>query len=384
MLDKQEHNLRQEALPLNGQDCQTNKTFTRKRRRQQDQQGRSSTLQKKEPKEAGTWSESVLMQSFTFIIEKLDGKKKVSKRARRNVVEEEEKYCMGLAEVFAKRLERARQGKFTFLLVGRADAGRANPMNVLLGEDIVPGDVHHETLQVITYEHKIAENKFSIIDTPGLCDAPTDHVKDYVYVTRLEDGAPRFDGLWFVTPLLEADITDGEKRAIKLITRAYGSDAWRYSLIVFTHDEILEQGMAYQKIYQEKMECIRQEIARLTGEEIAAEIPAVAVASTPQKASDSKEWLSQLYVTVSTRMSDQGYLSFLLTTARRLKFLPLQSSRKSTQSIRINACPVNQPSASSRDQEEYICIDEEKGREIEQRMRNYLMNVAKRNSISFS
>ena len=369
MLDKQEYNSRQETLPLSSQKRQINNV----QKRGKGRKGGSGMRQENELKETGIWSEAMLMQNFESIIEKLDGKKEARRQARRNVVDDEGKCFM--AEVFEKRLERARRGKFTFLLVGHAGAGRANPVNALLGQEIVPEDEpKHDTLQVITYKHK--DDKFSIIDTPGLCDIPTEQRKDYVYVARLEDGAPRFDGLWFVTPLLEVGLTDGEKHAIELITHAYGRDAWRYSLIVLTYAQTLEQG--YQKIYQEKMGCIRQEIAHLAGEEIAAEIPVVAVASAAKIASDRKEWLSELYLAVSMRMSDQGYLSFLLTTAKRLKFSLLKGGRRVTKSIRIPVSVASQSPAAVKDQEEYIYIDEEKGRKIEQRMQDYLMNVSKR------
>ncbi len=372
MLDKQEYNSRQGTLQPSNQKRQINKAYAQKRGK--GRKGEGGIQLENESKEAGIWPEAVLMQNFESILEKLDGKKEARKQTRRNVVDDEGKRFM--AEVFTKRLERARRGKFTFLLVGRA--GRANPVNALLGEDVVPGDERvHDALQVITYEHKVADGNFSIIDTPGLCDTPIEYSKDYVYVTRLEDGAPRFDGMWFVTPLLEAGITDGEKRAIELITRAYGRDAWCYSLILLTYTQTLEQGAT--KIYQEKIECVRQEIARLTGEEIAAEIPAVAVASSAEIAPKRKEWLSDLYLAVSMRMSDQGYLSFLLTTAKRLKLLLLKSG--GAQSIRIHAYAANQSPATVKDQEGYIYIDEEKGCKIERRIQDYLMNVAKRNSV---
>lgn len=374
--------------------------------------------------EAGIYFEAAFAQNFAFIIEKLGVKKNSRKQIGRNVVEDEGKRFMELAEVFAKRLERARWEKFTFLLVGRAGANRAKPVNVLLSQDtaiqdteggslellclhpaapslvytrhskdssgstpskeVVPEDEQlHDTFQVTTYEHNEGESKFSIVDTPGLCNIPAEQRKDYTYQTRLEDGAPRFDGLWFVTPLLEAGITDGERYAMKLITQAYGSDAWRYAVILLTYDGVLEQEAAYQKIYQEKKESLRQEIARLVDEEVAAAIPVVPVACDAKTTPDGKEWLSELYVAVSTRMSDQGYLSFLLTTAKRLRFSLPKSPRKAARSIRISASASQNSFSPAKNHENSICIDEEKSRAIKRRMRDYLTNVAKRNRIAF-
>ena len=259
------------------------------------------------------------------------------------------------------------------------------PVNALVDEELVSEDEQsYDTFRVTTYEHNDGESKFSIIDTPGLCNIPNERGKDYIYQARLEDGAPRFDGLLFVSPLLEAGITDGERRAIELITQAYGSDAWRYSLVILTYDGVLEQKKIYQKLYQEKMECIRQEIARLMDEEVVAAIPAVPVACAAKTTPDGKEWLSELYVAVSTRISDQGYLSFLLTTAKRLKFALPKSCRKAVQSIRISTHSSQKSSFPIKDQENSICIDEEKSRAIKRRMHDYLMTVAKRNRISCS
>jgi hypothetical protein len=351
MLDKQDYNAKQENLLL----------------------------------EMGGWFEAALTQNFAFMTEKLGCKKNGRKQARRNVVEDERTYFMQMVEVFAKRLERARRKKFTFLLVGRAGAKRAKPINVLIGEEVMPEDEQlHDTFQVTTYEHNEGESKFSIIDTPGLCNISTERGKDYTYQTRLEDGAPRFDGLLFVSPLLEAGITDGERRAIELITQAYGSDAWRYSLIILTYDGALEQKNIYQKLCQEKMGCIRQEIARLVGEGVAAAVPAVPVACAAKITPDGKAWLSELYVAISTRISDQGYLSFLLRTVKRLRFSVPKSHKKAVRSNRISTHPSQRSSTSMKNQENFICIDEEKSRAIRQRMRDYLTTIAKRNKISFS
>ncbi len=387
MLDKQAYSLRREIFPLGSQEHPMNEVYKQKRRqRVQRGGGAISLIQEKgnEYKETGTWPESILTQNFEHIIEKRDDNREATKRTRRNMVDEGRQRFMALAEIFAKKLERAKRGKFTFLLVGRTDAGRIDPVNALLGEEVITGDEQvPDTLQVTAYEREIAGIKFSIVDTPGFCDVLAEKAKDYIYLTRLQDGAPRFDSLWFVTPLLDAGITDGEKRAIEMITRAYGSDAWRYALIVFTYAGTLEPGMSYQELYEQKMKRVRQEIARFVGEEIAIDIPAVAVASKAKGEFNNEGWLSELYLTVATRMSDQGYLSFLLATARRLKFSMWENSKNVIPYAMKGANSVNNLSMPSESEKEYISINEEKEQKMEQRMRDYLINVAKRNSILF-
>jgi predicted GTPase len=324
------------------------------------------------------------MQDFEYIIEKLDGNKEARKRPGRNVVDDERKRFMALAEIFAKRLERAKRGKFTFLLFGRTDAGRMGPVNALLGEEVVTGDEQFpDMVRVTAYEREAAGIRFSIVDTPGFCDAPVEEAKDFVCLARLLDGAPRFDGLWFVTSLLEASISPSEKRAIEIITCAYGEDAWRYAFIVFTCSETLELGSTYQEIYRQKTESMRREIARFAGEEIAKDIPAVIAANMPKTVPDTGGWLSELYLTVVTRMSDQGYLSFLLATARRLRFSIWKSSKVVVQYATKSAKATNTVSEPFEEQRAYIFINEEKEQRMEQRMQEYLMNIAHMNKIFF-
>ncbi len=381
MLYKQEYNVRQGTLPLGRQERPMNEIYRQKRRPQEQQNGRGRlAMLESEQKEIDPWAECVLAQNFEYIMEKLDCNTR--KRPRRNVVDDGRKRFMALADLFARRLERAKRGKFTFLLVGRTEAGRMGPVNALLGEDVVTGDEPvPDMVRVTTYEREVAGIKFSIVDTPGFCDILVEDVKDYVCLARLQDGAPRFDGMWFVTSLLEDSISNGERRAIEMITQAYGRDAWRYAFIVFTHAGTLNPGITYQERYQQKTESVRREIARFVGEEIAKDIPAVIADNMAKPTSGNEGWLSELYLTVATRMSDQGYLSFLLATARRLKFSMVESGRKAVQYTAKNAISAN--NASFEDQQEQIYINEEKERKMEQRLQDYLINIANRNKIFF-
>ena len=379
MLYKQEYNVRQEALPLGRQERPMNEIY-RQKRRAQEQCGRL-LMPEREHKELYAWPEWMLIQNFEYIMEKLDCIAR--KRSRRTVVDDGRQRLMALLDLIDKRLERARRGKFTFLLVGRTGAGRMGPVNALLGEDVVTGDeVAPDMVRVTTYEREVAGIKFSIVDTPGFCDMLVEGVRDYVCLTRLQDGAPRFDGLWFVTSLLEAGISNGERRAIEMITQAYGRDAWRYGFIVFTCPEALKADSAYQEIYQQKKESVRQEIARFVGEEIAHDIPVVTADSPAKTMRASEGWLSELYLTVAMRMSDQGYLSFLLATAKRLKFSMWENSIKVVQYTAKNALPIHN-NAPFENQKEHIYINEEKEQKMKQRTQDYLIAIADRSKMFF-
>jgi AIG1 family len=78
--------------------------------------------------------------------------------------------------------------------------------------------------------------------------------------------------MWFVSRLDETRVSRDEKQGIKLISKAFGKQAWDCSVIVFTFANSVPVS-EYKEAVDKRTELIRREIAKYVGEDIANQIP---------------------------------------------------------------------------------------------------------------
>ncbi len=183
-----------------------------------------------------------------------------------------------------------RRKHFTFLLVGRTRVGKSSTINSLLGEDIAPvGDFDPTTFEVKDYHCKHSGVKFTVYDTPGLCDGLEEEGKDIKYLKQIADNVKEFDCLWYVTPLDDPRVTGDELRAIKVLSKAFGSTIWDRSVVVFTCADKVPNGR-FAEFLRQRTERIRSVITKYGQHTAPEEIPTVAVANGQQKLPDGKNW----------------------------------------------------------------------------------------------
>jgi GTPase SAR1 family protein len=242
-----------------------------------------------------------------------------------------------IEEVFSKLVEEAVKRPLIFLEVGRTGVGKSSTINTLIGRDVAEvGHLTATTMEVKTYNLAINDIKIQLIDTPGLCDDLEEKGNDLVYIDRIKKGVPNqeIDLVLFFSSLMadERSVLKDEKRAIRIISEAFGKKIWEQSVIVFTcacsRNIVLYE---YQNDLKEWTKILKKEIKEYAGEDIAEQIPSVAVDNNSETTPDGQRWLGNLYTTSIQRISDLGFLQWVIATEERLVYSS-NSSRTSSSS----------------------------------------------------
>ena len=219
-------------------------------------------------------------------------------------------------------LDKARQNKFTFLIIGRTGVGKSSTINALMGQDVAAvGKFRLITDNVNQYESQVFGVNFNLIDTPGFADSNNN--KDKEYINTIKSTITDWDCMWFITRLDDNRVRTDEIETIKYISSAFGEKGWKKAIIVFTHADKVEED-EYQEYLTERTRLIRETIARDIDHKIAREIPSIAVANKYTKEGkllptpDGNLWLGNLYAAIIKRISDRGLLPMFISTAERV------------------------------------------------------------------
>lgn len=249
-----------------------------------------------------------------------------------------------LVEAFAslvKTLQASQDERFVFLLVGRTGVGKSSVINALMAQEVAKVNPYEpETMMVESYDSEIDDIRFTVIDTPGLCDDIEDAGNDRRYLELIRSKVKRVDVMWFVSLLNDTRVRADEKRGIELISKSFGSDIWEHSVIIFTFADKVD-AIDYPVTLQKRTELIRKEIAKYVGYEVANNIPSVAVGNNSEITPDGQTWLAKLYTKVFVRMSEKGTIPFLLATARRINNGGENASSISRNTERVNDDKTN-------------------------------------------
>lgn len=223
-----------------------------------------------------------------------------------------------LIAIFASEFREANKREFTFLLLGRTGVGKSSTVNTLIGKPVAEvGDFRPKTFTVKYYRSEIRGVKFSIVDTPGLCDGLPQRSKDKIYLREIKEKVGSIDCVWFTTPLPESRVGRDELEGISQVTEVFGKEIWERAVIVFTKADLVLPAH-YARTFSERTEVLVEALSEFAGRDIAMGIPSVAVSNVFDSTPDRRLWLGELYSKVFAKISKQGALPFFLATADRL------------------------------------------------------------------
>jgi small GTP-binding protein len=233
----------------------------------------------------------------------------------RSEKEDVEKLCQEIDNLpyisneLKQRVKTVIDKQIIFVLAGRTGVGKSSTVNSLLGCEVAQtGKFEATTKSVDTYEKEVNGVNFIIVDTPGLRD-DEEAGNDQKYLNLMKPKIQKMVSMWFVSRLDDTRVTSDEKQVIKRLSKAFGKKVWECSVIVFTFANSVTAS-EYEEAFKIRTELIRKEIAKYVGEDIANQIPSIAVDNTSETTPDGKKWLGEFFTRVFVRASESGSLAF--------------------------------------------------------------------------
>uniref|UniRef100_A0A8C1R0P5 GTPase IMAP family member 8 n=1 Tax=Cyprinus carpio TaxID=7962 RepID=A0A8C1R0P5_CYPCA len=137
------------------------------------------------------------------------------------------------------------------VILGKSDVGKTATANTILGRDVFGAGAVAGTLSCEKQDAVVSGRAISIIDTPGLLDAPWyrhfQHELKHDFEECLDMSAPG-PHVFLLVIRLNGRYTEEEKNTMKWIQENFGEDAACHSIVLLTHVDLLKDESLDQYI----------------------------------------------------------------------------------------------------------------------------------------